>query len=102
MLAYDEGWYDIARQVCTRWEEYLQKHTRDPGYIAVLAACELAEGRYTEASAEARRARELLRERNYGWGRSFNELEKAIATKDKTFRYKPNLNEPFLLLPVYE
>src|SRR5947209_8988088 len=100
-LAYEEGWYDIAQQICTRWEEYDRKelHTKDPGYCAVLAACELAQGKYQEASAQARRARKQLRGSNYDWTHNFHELEKAIAAKDKTFRYKPKLDRSFLLLP---
>lgn len=102
MLAYEEGWYDLARQICARWQAFLEKHTRDPGNYAVLAACELAQGQYDEASAQAKRARKVLRGRNYGWTRNFHELEEAIAAKDKTFRYKPRPLELFRLLKPYE
>jgi hypothetical protein len=102
MMAYDEKWYAIARQICTRWEEYLEKRTVDPGYCAVLAACELAQGNYDQASVEAKRARKLLRDRNYDWTANFNELEKAIEAKDKTFHYRPRFISSYVLLPIYE
>lgn len=102
MMAYSEEWYDVARQICARWEEFLQKHTRDPGHCAVLAACDLAQGNYEQAAAHSRRARKLLRGGNYGWTASLHELEKAIDAKDRTFRYQPTLTELFVLLPKYE
>jgi hypothetical protein len=104
LMAYYEEWYDIARQICARWEEYNRKelHTKDPGYCAMLAACELAQGNYMQASVEAKRAREVVGDRNRDWTANFETLEKAIAAEDKTFRYKPRFLEHFLILPEYE
>lgn len=82
VIAYSEGWYDLARAICDRWEEYdvQENRTASPGYYLIRAACFLALGDCRAAGEVSADLHRRMRG-NYSWREIHADLDRAVAER---------------------
>ena len=106
MMAYREEWFDALLAICDQWEKFdseEDRHTGDGGYYAIRCAFYLNQGEFEKAADQLSRVRKQLGDRNYGWNRNLDVLERAINAKDKSCRYAPKeLSSELVLLIDYQ